>query len=362
MGGWPGSSPAPCSSPGIEGAEPYPSGALFLLEYVVFHPWRSAIIVVAGITLGAVGFYGYQLGSALDAMAMEDFDPSAARAAISESTAEPSAGPVDPGSGFGDPIDDSDFESYLLIATHDGQPEAIVLALQPEDGSHPLMVSLPPDLYLWNACRQARTELGAGLDGCRGEASGPELLAIMTEGYTGVPVDHLAMMDFDDLPPIVDALGGMTFCVDHPTRDPKSGLELPEPGCQHLGGDAALAWVRSEEPRQLVDGVWLEVGASDIAHQRRHEDILMEVAARIGSPASPAALATRLQAVSSVVTLDGSWTLAEAVATAWRYRGLTRDDIRRFSIQTSSHSTPDGAVVLLPAEPFVVQLVAAGSS
>jgi hypothetical protein len=44
------------------------------------------------------------------------------------------------------------------------------------------------------------------------------------------------------------------------------------------------------------------------------------------------------------------------VGAAWRYRGISKDDVRRFSIDVSNYRTSYGAAVLLPSDPFRVQL------
>lgn len=218
------------------------------------------------------------------------------------------------------------------------------------------MVSLPRDLYVWNLCKNRFTRLNEGLGGCPGKASGSELMAIMVEDYTGIPVDHLARINFDGFARVVDVMGGITVCVDYPTRDANAHLEIGEPGCQVVSGAVALAWVRSRSTEQFIDGQWRRVAASDFARQRRQQDVLFQLAGKAAGFSSPATLATRLSAVANSVRLDSSWSFTQAVAAGWRYRGISRDSVRRFTVEATNFRTPQRALVLIPDRTFTEQL------
>jgi LCP family protein required for cell wall assembly len=362
------------------------------MRYVVFHPWRAATVVLVGIVLGTGAFYAYELNTAFAAVAVEEFNPDVARDAIEAAPppvvtdttvsdlviADPgydlNADPLylvseqiesipDPRDfspySFGEPIPDDVFESYLLLGTDASGflADAIILALQPSDGDAPIMVSLPRDLYVWNLCRGAFTRLNTGLGGCKGTASGSELMAIMVEDYTGIAVDHLARINFGGFARLVNTMGGITVCVDYPTRDAKSHLDIPTAGCQRVDGATALAWVRSRHTEQLKGGdEWVQVAGSDFARQRRQQNVLFQLAGKAAGFSSPATLANRLAAVSSSVRLDSSWSFGQAVLTGWRYRGISKSSVARFSIEIVNFKTPRGAAVLLPAKPFKEQL------
>lgn len=352
----------------------------------MFHPWRSALVLLLGGLLGTGAFYAYTLGTAFGAVATEDFDPDEARgkieatpttapdidleieepaatledelAAIEETRGQkPDPRDIHP-TVFGEPIPDSEFQSYLLVGTDASGylADTIILALQPEGGGTPIMVSLPRDLFVWNLCKQQFTRLNTGLGGCRGTASGSELLAIMVEDYTGIPVDHLARINFDGFARMVNAMGGITVCVDAPSRDANSGLDIPESGCQVVGGDMALAWVRARHMEQLVSGTWRVVGGSDFDRQLRQQDVLFQLAGRAAGFSSPGSLVNRLSAVASNVRLDSSWSFGQAVATGWRYRGISKSSVKRFSISVRNYRSPQGAAVLLPTVSFTEHL------
>ena len=363
-----------------------------VIKYIVFNPLKVGFSVFAGMVLGFAGFYAYQVGIAVTAVATEDFDPVAARDDID---ADPLEGreivfveptddtgesldllalqeelaaafditkPFDPYEfspfSFGEPIPDEAHESYLLIGTDASGylADAIVLALQPAGGGRTIMVRLPRDLYVWNLCQDPITRHNARIGGCSGSASGSEMMAILVEDYTGIPIDHLARIDFSGFTKVIDALGGVTVCVDHPTRDLKSHLLIEEPGCQVADGETALAWVRSRRGEELRDGEWVSVGGSDFGRQTRQQDVLFQLAGKAAGFGSPASLVNTLSAVTGSVRLDSSWSFASAVSTAWKYRGISKSSVTRFSIGVRNYRTPGGAQVLLPTKPFASYL------
>ena len=369
-----------------------------IIRYAVFHPIRVAIVLLAGSVLGLGAFYAYQVQTALGAVAVEDFEPEIAREAIDEEPVaersivfvEPSVYPreavpldlvtqqrelasvydlngyIDPYElnphAFGELIEDEVFESYLLVGadTSGFLADTIILALQPFSGGKPIMVSLPRDLYVWNICNNNFSRLNTGLGGCKGVASGMEMLAIMVEDYTGIPIDHVAKVSLSGFASVVNAIGGTTICVDYPTRDIKAHLDIPA-GCQWANGATTLAWVRSRHTEQLKGEQWVQVAGSDYARQKRQQDVLFQLAGRAAKFSSPASLSTKLSAISSAIRLDSSWSLGSAVAVAWKYRGISKSGVSRFSISADGYRTPQGAAVLLPSESFMTSLEAVTS-
>ncbi|MGB7860905.1 MAG: LCP family protein, partial [Acidimicrobiia bacterium] len=311
-----------------------------LIKYVVFHPLKATTVLLVGVLLGLGAFYAYQVNTALGYVATEEFNPVSARQAIfvapEVQTPVPTipvetldrgfdinAGPLQlildqfgrtpsPADIFpttiGTPIGDEVFDSYLLIGTDASGflADTIILALQPSEGGDPIMVSLPRDLWVWNICKQRFTRLNEGLGGCQDSASGAELMAIMVEDYTGIPIDHLARINFDGFARLVNVMGGISVCVKYPTRDANSGLDIPS-GCQTANGDTALAWVRSRHTQQLKGEVWVQVVGSDFARQKRQQDVLFQLAAKAGRFSSPTSLVNKLSAVASSIRVDSSW-------------------------------------------------------
>jgi len=258
------------------------------------------------------------------------------------------------------PLPDGMFDAYLLIgADESGRlADAIILVLEPTDGSATFMVSLPRDLYIPNPCAGRYSRINANLGGCRGVAGGTTLLSWAVETYTGIKVDHFALVNFAGFAAVVDAVGGVPLCFDYPTRDDKSGLNVAA-GCQTADGATALAWVRSRRTEQLVDDVWVSLGASDFTRQRREQDLLFLVASRLNSFSSLGSFQAVVDSVAGSVRLDSAMSFAGAVGLAWEHRGLTASQVTRLSIPVENYRTGSGALVLVPTRSFNAVLSAA---
>ena len=165
------------------------------------------------------------------------------------------------------------------------------------------MVSIPRDLYVPNRCTRTYNRINTNLGGCKGYATGSELLALAVEDFTGIEVDHFARVSFDGFKRVVDGLGGVTICVDYPTRDAKSHLNIETPGCFVADGETTLAWVRSRHTEQFIDGEWKRVAASDFSRQSREQNVLFQLARKLSSYSSVGSLTTALDNLSYAVRM-----------------------------------------------------------
>ncbi|HSL25763.1 MAG TPA: LCP family protein [Acidimicrobiia bacterium] len=360
-----------------------------MVGYVQRHPIRVGIMLVGGIIVGTSLFLASRFWLTFEAVATEDFDPAAAAQALRERTpdeiealTEAQRRQLDAAAAAGlatyemeeeirqriaeletrvyanpaavsPTLPDEMFEAYLGVGSDASGvlADAILLALAPTDGAAPILVSIPRDLYVRNPCTGGWARINSGLGGCKGFASGTELIALMVEGYTGIQVDHVARVTFDGFAAVVSSLGGVTICTDYPSRDPRSGLDLPG-GCVNADGYTTLAWVRSRHTEQLIDGTWKVVAGSDFNRQSRQQDVLFQLAGKLASFGSLASLDSTLAAVAASMKVDSGWSAGDVLATAWRYRGITREGVNRISVSVSDLRTSGGAQVLAPTRSF----------
>jgi anionic cell wall polymer biosynthesis LytR-Cps2A-Psr (LCP) family protein len=161
----------------------------------------------------------------------------------------------------------------------------------------------------------------------------------------------VARVNFDGFAALVNALGGTSICTDYPARDPRSGLDLPG-GCVWADGYTTLAWVRSRSTESLIDGQWKVIAGSDFDRQSRQQDTLFQLARSLANFDSVGSLGSRLEAVASVVRVDSGWTFGDAIATAWRYRGIGKDGVNRLSVRVGDLRTSAGELVLAPVVNF----------
>jgi LCP family protein required for cell wall assembly len=162
-------------------------------------------------------------------------------------------------------------------------------------------VSLPRDLMVEvPAC--------LGSDGTRGEAvftmfnsafqKGGSACTIRTvEKLTNIRVDHHMVVDFHGFKDMVDAVDGVTVCLDEPINDKAAKLRLPA-GRVTLDGEEALGYVRAR--KSLGDGSDTErmdrqqrfLGA--LVHKVQSNDVLL----------NPVKLYPVLDAATSSLTTD----------------------------------------------------------
>ncbi len=260
---------------------------------------------------------------------------------------------------FAEPPPDEDGLRVVLIIGNDSRPpftggraDVIMLAMV-RDGQPPALVSLPRDLYIHNPCKGYDTRINANLNGCSSPAiSGPTLLALAIEDYTGLSIDHSVMVGWEGFTEIVDAVGGIEICSTNPIRDSNSNLDLPA-GCTQVDGDMAFAWVRSRKTQEYVDGSWRSVrGVSDLTRNQRQQELMIQLLGKLKNYNSPTSLLALSDSLAGAFVISDDLALPNAVALAWSLRGTNRDSIVQFKIPIANHRTDAGAAVLLPTRSF----------
>ena len=195
-----------------------------------------------------------------------------------------------------------------------------------------------------------------------GEVSGPELLAITVEDFTGIEVDHFAIFDFDGFEEVIDTVGGVQICVTYPTRDTNVGLQDWElaPGCNTWDGFHALGWVRSRNTIELIDGAWrTKPGVSDLARNQRQQDILIQMLGKAKRFNTLGRLLDTTRSLANAFTIDEGLSLRDATELAWDMRDLDPASIVRLTVPVTNYTTSGGAQVLLPEVTFTEVLAEA---
>jgi len=116
------------------------------------------------------------------------------------------------------------------------------------DRSNITVVSIPRDTVMdLPTCTDPDTHTTGGGTRTLINASlqwGPSCTAAAVHKLTGVAIDDFAMVDFEGVENISDALGGVDVCVDHSFYDKLSGLKLTA-GTHKLEGKSALEFLRT---------------------------------------------------------------------------------------------------------------------
>ncbi|MGP9537719.1 LCP family protein [Brachybacterium sp. AOP43-C2-M15] len=170
-----------------------------------------------------------------------------------------------------------------------GQRSDVMMLVHVSDDDESVYItSFPRDLYV-DIPGHGKDRINSAL------AFGGVGLAVTTvENYTGVPIDNVALIDFDGIEGLVDTLGGID--VQIPTTFEAGGHEFTE-GVQTLNGEEALTFVR--ERKQFSDG--------DFQRNRNQQAVLKGIADKLISAdtlSDPRKLGDTIESVSPFLTTD----------------------------------------------------------
>jgi LCP family protein required for cell wall assembly len=161
----------------------------------------------------------------------------------------------------------------------------------------------------------------------------------------GIPIHHYLEIDFQGFKNLVDAVGGVTVCVEHPSRDRNTGLYL-RPGCTNIDGVESLAYARSRYFEQRIDGEWRMDGTADIGRGKRQRlfmALLMETAVNrtLGDPFRAGAV---MRGATSALLVDERLDMLEF---AQLMRPAASGQLRRFSLDTFNDTVRGNSVLRL---------------
>ncbi|MYH93642.1 MAG: LytR family transcriptional regulator [Acidimicrobiaceae bacterium] len=173
---------------------------------------------------------------------------------------------------------------------------------------------------------------------------GASLLVETITSMFDVEINHYVQMDFAGFQQVVDSLGGVPVWFPHPVRDPKSHLNITEPGCHVLGGEQALQYVRSRRYTELIDGRWRITGGDDFSRIARQQDFLVLALDRAISRGArnPTTIAGMIEAGAAFVTIDQDLTLGELVSLAQDFSDFNPENLQRQRLEVYTLFWPDG--------------------
>ena len=157
--------------------------------------------------------------------------------------------------------------------------------------------------------------------------AGPALAVETVERMTGVRIDHLAVVDWEGLRNITDALGGVTLTVPRTIADPANDVVWTQ-GRQTLSGAQALLYVRQRYG--LPNG--------DLDRVRRQQAYLlglMRSSLRELGSKSPFSIYDLLDAVTSNISVDRHWTIGSMRALLLDLRDMRGSDLDLLTVPVS---------------------------
>jgi len=171
---------------------------------------------------------------------------------------------------------------------------------------------------------------------------GVPLMVQTVEAYTGVRLDHVALVDFAGFKDIVDALGGVNVNVESTFTSTHSllpgGKRHFVKGPQVLDGGAALDYAR--ERYSFKDG--------DFARIRHQQDVIkaiLDKASSSGTMSSPSRINSFLNATTDTVSVDESLNL---LGTATQLRHLRSGALHFYTSPSKGTGMIGDQSVVLP--------------
>ncbi|OKI89263.1 transcriptional regulator [Micromonospora sp. CB01531] len=204
-------------------------------------------------------------------------------------------------------------QNLLLLGSDSRDPEktegsrtdTIIVAHLPADRSSAQLISIPRDTWV-SVPRSADGQHG-GREAKINAAfawGGVPLMVQTVEKFTGVRIDHVAIIDFAGFKDIIDALGGVDVNVEKSFKSIHPPYRAFQAGPQQLDGEAALDY--SRQRKQFADGDFAR-----IRHQQQVIKAILDKAASGGILANPAKLNSFLKATSSSVSVDKGMSLLD---------------------------------------------------
>ena len=241
--------------------------------------------------------------------------------------------------------------NFLLLGSDTRDPEnlggsrsdTIIVLHMNKDKSNAQLISIPRDTWV---------HVPKSPDGKHGNTNakinaayawgGVPLMVQTVEEYTGVRLDHVALVDFAGFKDIVDALGGVNVNVEATFTSTHSlnpdGRRSFVKGEQKLDGAAALDYAR--ERYSFKDG--------DFARIRHQQDVIkaiLDKASSGGTLSSPSRINSFLNATTDTVSVDDDLNL---LSMANQFRHLRSGNLHFYTSPSKGTGMIGDQSVVLP--------------
>ena len=216
--------------------------------------------------------------------------------------------------------------------------DTIVIMHIPASHDHAYLVSIPRDTWV---------HIPKSQDGQNGDTmakinaayawGGMPLMVQTVEEYSGVRMDHVAVIDFGGFVKVTDAVGGVDMNVDQAINSIHPPYRHFNAGLQHFNGEEALDYVRQRY--QFADGDFTR-----IKHQQMFLKALMDKAISMGTVTNIGNLKDFVSSVASAMTVDQDFSLIDL---GWQFHSLRSSDLTFLvSPNLGSGTVGDQSVVL----------------
>jgi LCP family protein required for cell wall assembly len=252
--------------------------------------------------------------------------------------------PANPTGAFHILLLGSDSRNPDAIETDDTyRADTIMLMHVPSGGGGAYLISLPRDLWVpipdnGEAKLNAATAFG-----------GVPLMVQTVEGYTGVRVDEVMLVDFGGFVEVTDAVGGVDMHIAQTITSIHGDKRVFEEGDQHLNGEEALDYIRQRY--QFADGDFTRM-----RNQQQFLRSLMGEATDGSTLRNPGRLNAFLQAATGTLTVDEEFSLSRV---GWKLRGVRGSNLTFLVSPHAGTGNIAGQSVVLSDDAAAAELYAA---
>ncbi|MDH3755030.1 MAG: LCP family protein, partial [Acidimicrobiia bacterium] len=227
----------------------------------------------------------------------------------------------------------------MMIVRLDPAAESVAILSIPRDLWVPIAGSGQPQKI------NAAVAVGGGPDG-----GGIETLIETIEENFGIPINNFVQIDFVTFLGVVDAIDGVPYVFEHPIRDTELGLLITRTGCQTVGADDSLSYVRSRKLEEQIDGQWVDDGiAPDLERIRRQQAFVVAIVNRgvAKGARNPLTLNELVNAVIDDVLLDSTLSADEMLEIGDQFRTFQTKNLQTLTFTGLFDIVVNGSVQAL---------------
>ena len=190
------------------------------------------------------------------------------------------------------------------------------------------------------------------------DAGTNQLVKTITANF-GIPINHVAEIDFSGFEDAVTSVGGVYLDFNYPAKDAYSDLDITTPGCQLLSGAQALAVARSRHYQYYENGEWQYDGTSDFGRIQRQDAFLRALITAVKSKeTNPIALAKFAGTLHKGLEIDDGFSASELIGLAETYHSFDAGELAAQTLPTENSSAfPSLGDVLVADQPAAQQML-----
>jgi LCP family protein required for cell wall assembly len=237
--------------------------------------------------------------------------------------------------------------STATARSGDRHSDSIMIVRTDPSGHRLAYLSIPRDMLV-SVPTVGTTKINAAY-----QYGGPALAIKTVEAFTGVPIDHVVIVDFNSFKALLDAEGGVTIDVPEAILSNRFDCPYPtqaqclawkgwrfHPGVQHMSGERALIYSRIRENQ-------LNPAENDLTREARQQAVAQAAAANLLSISTLVSLPFDGSSLFDPLTTDLS--AAQLIELGWvKFRSSGSHAL--YCRLGGDSTVVGGASVILPSE------------